>query len=96
MCGSIAEGGAYLDIHSRNIENGGLHVIGFGLQRGGAFFTSEQMGGGGVGGLQLLLLGRGLLIETSEAALTAPVKPTEKSNIVTWRSEGPFFLKKHD
>lgn len=74
---------AYLNIHSWNIENCGLRVIGFSLQRGGAFLASEQMGGGGVGGLQFLLLGRGLLVETSEAALTAPVKPTEKSNIVT-------------
>lgn len=30
------------------------------------------MGGGGVGGLQLLLLRRGLLVEAPEAALTAP------------------------
>lgn len=36
------------------------------------------MGGGGVGGLQLLLLGGRLLVQTPEAALTAPTKPTGK------------------
>lgn len=49
------------------------------------------MGGGGAGGLQFLLLGRRLLVQTSEAALTAPVEPTEKSNVVTVRAEGTFF-----
>lgn len=39
------------------------------------------MGGGGVGGLQLLLLGGRLLVQTSETALAAPAKPNrEKSS----------------
>lgn len=49
------------------------------------------MGGGGAGGLQFLLLGRRLLVETSEAALTAPVEPTEKSNAVTVKAERHFL-----
>lgn len=84
----VAEGDAHLHIHSWDVENGCLHVVGLGLQRGGAFLASQQMGGGGAGGLHLLLLGRRLLVETSEAALTAPGEPTQKSNVVTGRAEG--------
>lgn len=55
------------------------------------------MGGGGIGWLQFLLLGRRLLIETPEAALAAPVKPTGNIIVVTLRSAGAFFpLKQLD
>lgn len=74
-----AQGDAHLYIHSWNVENCCLHVVGLGLQRGRAFLASEQMGGGGAGGLQLLLLGRRLLVETPEAALTAPVEPQRRA-----------------
>lgn len=52
------------------------------------------MGGGGVGGLQFLLLGRRLLVKTSKAALTAPVEPTGEMKVVTFQSAGslsPLF-----
>lgn len=72
------KGDADLNIYSWNVEDCGLHVIRFGLQRGGALLPSEEMSGGGVGRLQLLLLGWRLLVQTPEAALTAPVTPTGK------------------
>jgi len=65
---------ADLHVHSWNVEYGGLRVVGFGLQGRGTFLAGEEVGGGGVGGLQLLLLGRRLLVQTLEAVLTAPAK----------------------
>lgn len=81
MSGSAAEGEAHLYVHSWNVEDCRLHVVGFGLQRGRAFLASKQMSGGGVGGLKFLLLRRRLLVQTPEASLAAPVKPTGKRNV---------------
>lgn len=78
----VAEGDAHLNVHSWNVEDCGLHVIGFGLQGGGTFLASQEMGVGGIGGLQLLLLWGRLLVKTPDAALTVPVKPTGKERRV--------------
>lgn len=72
----MLRGEADLNVHSWNVEDGGLHVVALGLQGGGTFLASEQMCGRGVGGLQLLLLGRRLLVQLFEAALTAPTTHT--------------------
>lgn len=71
--------GAHLHVYSWNVEDCGLHVVGFGLQGRRALLAGEEMRGGGVGGLQLLLLGGRLLVQTPEAALTAPAKPTGRT-----------------
>lgn len=74
--------GADLHVHSWNVEHGGLRVVGFGLQGGGTFLAGEQMGGGAVVGLQLLLLGRRLLVQALEAALAAPAEtPTGRQRV---------------
>lgn len=79
----VAEGDAHLNIHSGNVEDCGLHVIGFGLQGGGTFLASQEMGVGGIGGLQLLLLWGRLLVKTPDAALTVPIKPTGKRRVLS-------------
>lgn len=81
MSGSAAEAEAHLYVHSWNVEDRRLQVVGFGLQRGRAFLASEQMSGGGVGGLKLLLLRGRLLVQTPEASLAAPVRPTGKRHV---------------
>lgn len=68
----MSEGAADLHVHSWDVEDGGLQVVGFGLQGRRTFLPSEEMGGGRVGGLKLFLLGGRLLIQTPEAALAAP------------------------
>lgn len=73
------QSGAHLHVYSWNVEDCGLHVIRFGLQGRWALLAGEEMRGGGVGGLQLLLLGGRLLVQTPEAALTAPAKPTGRT-----------------
>ena len=70
----MLRGEADLNVYSWNVEDCGLHVVGFGLQGGGAFLAGQEVGGGGVGGLQLLLLGGRLLVQTPGAALTAPTQ----------------------
>ena len=57
---------ANLDVHPGDVEDDGLQVIGQGLQGGGALLAAEQVARGAVGGLQLLLLGRRLLVQAAQ------------------------------
>ena len=67
-----------LDVHPGDVEDGGLQVAGLGLQGGRALLAGEEVAGGTVRRLQLLLLGRGLLVQTAQAAVTAPAEHTEE------------------
>ena len=66
-----------LDIYSRNVKDSGLQVTGFGLQRGGHLLPGQELGGGGIGGLELLLLGWRFLVQTPGAAITTPTVQEE-------------------
>lgn len=79
----VAEGDAHLHVHSWNVEDCGLHVIGFGLQGGRTFLASQEMGVGGIGRLQLLLLWGRLLVKAPDAALTVPVNPTGNRSVLS-------------
>lgn len=82
---------ADLHVNSWNVEDCGLQVIGFGLQSGGAFLSSKKMSGGGVGGLELLLFGGRILVQTPEAAIIAPTKPHRRKNIEMYRLVISYF-----
>ena len=66
--------GPDLDVHPRDVEHSGLQVVGLGLQSGRALLAGEEVAGGTVCRLQLLLLGRGLLVQTAQAAVAAPAE----------------------
>lgn len=60
---------AHLNVHSRNVEDGGLNVTAFALERGRRSLSAQHAGAGGEAGLKFPPLWRRLLIQTTRAAI---------------------------
>lgn len=65
--GSVAA--AHLNVHSRNVEDGGLNVTAFALERGRRSLSAQHAGAGGEAGLKFPPLWRRLLIQTTRASI---------------------------
>lgn len=74
---------ANLNIHSRNVEDGGLNITALALKRGRHSLSTQHAGAGGEAGLKFPLLWRRFLIQTTRASITASTR-MKKSDFKTY------------